>query len=103
MRSNERRIRLIIIESGKRGPLDRGHSGILVGGTRIRRARCVAPVGMRVCLVDNCQARILIGICLITIKRRHVFVTLNDIQASALQLTKFLFYVCIKENKNYRL
>ena len=43
VRSNERRIRLIIIESGKRGPLDRGHSGILVGGTRIR---CVAPAGM---------------------------------------------------------
>lgn len=29
VRSNERRIRLIIIESSKRGPLDRGHSAIL--------------------------------------------------------------------------
>lgn len=29
VRSNESRIRLIIIESSKRGPLDRGHSAIL--------------------------------------------------------------------------
>lgn len=51
VRSNERRIRLIIIESSKRGPLDRGHSAILDRNSSISsRVSCCV-------IVHNCIVR----------------------------------------------